>query len=84
MAQFAEDVAGVFGPFMPDETHDCLRLDLADLGADETYRQLAQAEKMLRGYMSAVEDINLPLYTALGAAHTLIEEAQKPNPVSTR
>ena len=38
MASYAEDVAGVFSPFMADETWNALRLDLAGVGADEVYR----------------------------------------------
>ena len=39
---------------------------------------------MLKGFMDAAADINIPLYVALGAAHTLIQEAQKPNPAPPR
>ena len=78
MTGFAHELTEVFrSPEHTEEHLECLRGDFADLGAEETAHQARQAEKMLQGFMAATEDINIPLYVALGCAHSLAHEARE-------
>jgi len=58
---FVEEMAGLFSGFDTDEQRECLRGDLAELGADRAAREFAQAEKILGDYVNAAEHGSGPL-----------------------
>jgi hypothetical protein len=78
MRDFADNLAGLFvARDVPEEHQECLRRDFAELGPQETAHQAARAEKLLRGFLAAVEEDNPTLYLALSRAQALIMQARE-------
>ena len=77
MTDFANElVSEVFG-HEEEETQECMRLDLARLGPEETARLLTKADKILQGLLWTFDDReNLPLYLVLLQAKEIATEAR--------
>jgi hypothetical protein len=77
MTGFAEEIAEVFTAAYPEqESQEGLRDDFADLGAEVTLSGFERTERILRGFMSAFETADFPLYIALSEAKARAREAR--------
>ena len=76
MADFAYEVAEAFHTFDGEEMRQCLRADIANLGAEEASRQFARAETILEGFLKSFQD-DVALFMVLCEAKCIATEARR-------
>jgi hypothetical protein len=75
---FADELVALFVADERDKEYlEVLREDFAALGLEEAMRQCTEAEQMLQGLVTGVEDINIPLYLLLIEARQVATEARE-------